>query len=66
MNGYISIRIATGERVETYDTTLYGAHKQAVAEFQAKARRRKIKPGDVTTMIADKDGVPVIHDPAEL
>lgn len=58
MNGYIAFY--KGKRLEVYAETSYQAQVKAAKEFKAK------KSYDVTVMLAEKDGQPVIHDPAVL
>lgn len=57
MNGYIAG--LNGKTVELYAKTLYDAKMQALAHF--KPRKRDL--GLVWCMIAEKDGVPVVHTP---
>ncbi len=58
MNGYIAHW--QGKRVEVYADTLYGAQCEAVKVLQA-GTRRKVKGHEVSVMLAEKDGVPVVH-----
>lgn len=58
MNGYIAFY--KGKRLEVFAETSYQAQVKAAKEFKAK------KSYDITVMLAEKDGQPVIHDPAVL
>jgi hypothetical protein len=58
MNGYIAFY--KGKRIEVYAATSYEAQQKAAAQFKAK------KAYEVTVMLAEKDGVSVIHSPASL
>lgn len=63
MNGYVCFW--GSERLEVYAETLLEAKDKAVAEAQAKTRK-KVKPHDVTALLAEMNGEPVIHSGAEL
>lgn len=66
MNGYICTWLHSTEKVEIYtDKGAWDAVKKAAVEFQKKTRK-KVKTGDVRAWLAEKDGEPVIHSPAEL
>lgn len=58
MNGYICLW--KGQRVEVYAETSLRARDKAVGLFQAKSRA-KVKPSDVTAVLAEKNGEPVVH-----
>lgn len=53
MNGYICFY--RGRRTEVYAESQLAARDKAVAYFRAK------KPHEVTAMLAEKDGKPVVH-----
>lgn len=53
MNGYVAFY--KGRRVEVYANTSLEAQTKAAEIFKAKKRY------DVTVMLAEKDGEPVIH-----
>jgi hypothetical protein len=59
MNGYICFY--RGERLEVHADTLYGAQQAAVAEFQKKYPRRKVKGHEVSANLAELGGQPVTH-----
>ena len=58
MNGYICFY--KGKRLEVLADTSYEAQEEAAKIFHAR------KSSDVVTMLAEKDGVPVIHSGGEL
>ena len=53
MNGYIAFY--RGKRIEVQAATSYEAQAKAAREFKAK------KSYEVTVMLAEKDGHPVVH-----
>lgn len=63
-NGYIAHW--KGQTCEVSADTSYAAQQKATTVFQAKAGRRKVKKSDVTVMIAEKDGEPVVHSTGSL
>jgi len=63
MNGYICF--CGSERFEVYAETLLQARDKAVAAAQATTRR-KVKPYDVTAVLAELNGEQVTHSGAEL
>ena len=63
MNGYICFW--GSERFEVYAETLLQATDKAVAAAQATTRR-KVKPYDVTAVLAELNGEQVTHSGAEL
>lgn len=60
MNGYVCIW--NGQRTEVYADTLYKAKQKAIEEF-SKATRKKVRPYQVSVMLAEKDGETVVHKP---
>lgn len=58
MNGYVCFY--KGKRIEVMAATSYEAQKKAAELLKAK------RSWEVTVMIAEKDGKPVIHNPGEL
>ncbi len=64
MNGYVTSY--TGIRHEVHAATQYDAQVAAVAYFQTRFPRRKIKGSDVWVMLAEKGGSPVVHSTASL
>lgn len=58
MNGYIAFW--NHLRAEVHADTLLEAKEKAVAHFQV-GRSRKVKPSDVTVMLAEINGEPYIH-----
>jgi len=61
MNGYVAFW--GSRRVEVLADTLYQAKEKAVAEFGKGSSRKKVKSHDVTVMLAEVNGVPVVHTP---
>jgi hypothetical protein len=59
MNGYICFY--RGERLEVHADTSYGAQQAAVAEFQKKYPRRKVKGHEVNVNLAEVAGEQVTH-----
>lgn len=55
MNGYIAFY--KGKKLEVHAETSLAARDKAAVEFKAKHAY------DVTVVIAEKDGVPVVHTP---
>ncbi len=53
MNGYIAFY--RGKQIEVHAETSYDAQKKAAAQFKAK------KSYEVTVVLAEKDGKPVVH-----
>ena len=53
MNGYIAFY--KNKQLEVYAETAYKAQAEAAKQFKAKVQ------GDVQVILAEKDGVPVIH-----
>lgn len=64
MNGYIAFY--NGQRLEIRAPSIYAATVAALEEFQKRAGRRKVNKMLVSVVLAEKDGQPVIHDPAIL
>ena len=58
MNGYIAFYRGKSLNVEA--ETSYAAQKKAAALFKAR------KSYEVTVVLAEKDGQPVVHKPEEL
>lgn len=58
MNGYVCFY--RGKRVEVYAETTLKAREEANKTFKAK------RPHEITTVLAEKDGEEVIHDPASI
>ena len=58
MNGYVCF--FKGKRIEVYANTSYEAQKKAAEIFRAK------KSYEVTVIIAEKDGAPVIHSTSSI
>jgi hypothetical protein len=61
MSGYVAFW--KGKRAEVYADTIYKAKQQAAAEFVKTAGRKKVKPEDIVVILAETDGVPVVHTP---
>lgn len=57
MNGYIAFY--KGRRTEVHADTSYAAQGKAAAFFKVP----KKKEHEVTVMLAEKDGQPVVHTP---
>lgn len=57
-NGYVAFY--KGKRTEVYAATSYEAQQKAAAFFKAK------KSYDVTVVLAEKGGAPVVHSTAAL
>ena len=53
MYGYVCFY--KGKRIEVYADSSYAAQQKAAAQFKAK------KPYEVTAVLAEKNGQPVIH-----
>lgn len=64
VNGYVAFW--NGRQTEVYAETSLKARDKAVEEFQKRSRAKKVKPYEVTVILAEKDGEPVTHDPAIL
>lgn len=60
MNGYVCFY--KGQRIELYATNLYNAKLQAIARFKAPRSKEHM----VSVVLAEKDGEPVVHNPAIL
>lgn len=58
MNGYVCF--FKGKRIEVYANTSYDAQKKAAEIFRAK------KSYEVTVVIAEKDGAPIIHSTSSI
>jgi hypothetical protein len=58
MNGYVAFY--KGKKMDVWADTTIAARDLAVKAFHAR------KPWDVTVVLAEKNGAPVIHDPAVL
>jgi hypothetical protein len=54
------------ERHEVYAPTRYEASEKALLHFQRKYPRRKIKQHEVTSMLAERSGEPVVHSTASI
>jgi hypothetical protein len=64
MNGYIAFYFGTNnfrDTTEVFATTLFEAKEQAINKFKEKHPRRKINSHQVTVMLAQKEGIPVVH-----
>lgn len=59
MNGYIAYY--GNARVEVHADTTIAARDKAIAMFQKDNPRRRIKPFEVSVILAKKNGDPVIH-----
>ncbi len=59
MNGYIAYY--GNDRVEVHADTTIAARDRAIAIFQKQNPRRRIKPFEVSVMLAEKNGTPVTH-----
>jgi hypothetical protein len=59
MNGYIAHY--GNQTAEVYADTSLAARDKAIALFQKSNPRRRIKPFEVSVLLAQKDGEPVIH-----
>lgn len=57
MNGYIAFY--KGKQIEVHAETSLKAQEIAAAQFKAKKRY------EVTVVLAEKDGVQVVHTPSE-
>jgi hypothetical protein len=55
-----------GEVIEVEAETTFAAQTAAIGVFAKKFPRHKVKGYQITVLLAAKDGVPVIHDPAIL
>ena len=65
MNGYLCYWLYGKEPVEVYTNKgTYDAQLKATEMFQ-KSTRRKVRSWDIRVHLAEKNGEPVIHDPAE-
>lgn len=58
MNGYVAFY--RGKRIEVYAESKYAAQLAAAKQFGAK------KSYEVSVVLAEKDGKPVVNDPAML
>jgi hypothetical protein len=61
LNGYIARY--QSETLEVRASTRLEASKKALAHFQEKYPRRKLKSYEVTSTLAERAGVEVIHQP---
>ena len=62
--GYLAMYNGKEVEIRGTDITLLEARKQAIEQLQKMVHKRKvIKPWDVSIMLAEKDGEPVIHMP---
>jgi hypothetical protein len=61
MNGYIAYY--GNDRVEVFADTTIAARDKAIAVFQRQNPRRRIKPFEVSVILAQKGGEQVIHTP---
>lgn len=61
MNGYIAYY--GNDRAEVHADTTIAARDKAIAIFQKKNPRRRIKPFEVSVMLAEKNAIPVVHTP---
>jgi hypothetical protein len=65
MNGYIAFYINStnnfSDTTEVFAQTLFEAKEQATNKFKEKHPRRKIQSHHITVMLAQKEGIPVIH-----
>lgn len=61
MNGYICFY--KGRQLEVLAETSYAAQQAATAKFQA-GQRAKIKSYEVTPVLAERQGEPVVHNTA--
>ena len=59
MNGYIAYY--GKDRAEVPADTTIAARDRAFAIFQTQNPRRRIKPFEVSVMLAEKNGTPVTH-----
>jgi hypothetical protein len=59
MNGYVCFY--RGEQVEVHADTSYAAQQAAVEVLSKRFPRRKVKGGEVTVVLGEKDGQPVVH-----
>jgi len=62
MNGYICYY--ENSTCEVRANTPVGAQDVAIAIFQKKYPRKKIKTYQITVMLAEKGGTPVVHTAA--
>lgn len=59
LNGYVCLW--NGKRVEVHAQTTYAAQQLALPQFQKMAGRKKVKGYDITVVLAEKGGKPVVH-----
>lgn len=54
------------EQLEVYAPTRYLASEKALKHFQAKYPRRRIRPHEVTSILAERNGTPIVHSTASI
>jgi hypothetical protein len=64
--GFICCYSRDNDKHEVYAPTRYEAQQKALAHFQAKYPRRKIKSHEVSADLAECNGEPVIHSTASI
>lgn len=60
MNGYIGFY--NQQRIEIYAVSLYAAKLQTIEIFKVKKNKQHL----ITVMLAEKNGTPIVHNPAIL
>lgn len=60
MNGYICF--FGGKRVEVHATSTYEAQKKAAAVLRVSEKKRS----QITVVLAEKQGEPVVHKPQDI